>query len=67
MKTLKVILFIMILCPLVYGQDGDASLTDKVTSIGEGLLEGYTQPFTTAFGTAVVTGLFHSAYSHGLL
>lgn len=67
MKILKIILFIMLLCPLVYGQDGDETLTDKITSIGEGLLEGYTQPFTTAFGTAVVTGLFHSAYSHGLL
>lgn len=67
MKILKIILVVMILCPLVRGQDLDESLTDKITSIGEDLLGGYTQPFTTAFGTAVVTGLFHSAYSHDFL
>jgi hypothetical protein len=51
----------------VWSQDNGETLADKITSIGEDLLEDYTQPFTTAFGTAVVTGLFHSAYSHDFL
>jgi len=67
MKIIKVIVFIIIISPFIWGQEIDESLADKITSIGEDLLEGYTQPFTTAFGTAVATGLFHSAYSHDVL
>uniref|UniRef100_A0A7V0Z4H3 Uncharacterized protein n=1 Tax=candidate division WOR-3 bacterium TaxID=2052148 RepID=A0A7V0Z4H3_UNCW3 len=31
------------------------------------MLEGYTQPLITSFGTGISTGIFHSARSHSLL
>jgi hypothetical protein len=44
-----------------------STLAEKIKSVSENLLEGYTQPIVTAFGTGISTGLFHSAASHGLL
>ncbi|MGQ9534214.1 MAG: DUF6588 family protein [bacterium] len=35
--------------------------------MSEGLLEGYTQPLITSFGTGISTGLFHTARSHKTL
>ncbi len=45
----------------------DESLVDKVKQLSEDLLEGYTQPLITAFGTAMGSGLFHTARSHDVL
>lgn len=42
-------------------------LAEKIERMSIGLVEGYTQPLITAFGTGISTGLFHSAYSHDFL
>ncbi len=42
-------------------------LAERLEKISKELLEGYTQPLVTAFGTGISTGLFHSAYSHDFL
>jgi len=42
-------------------------LAERLEKMSRELLEGYTQPLITAFGTGISTGLFHSAYSHDFL
>ena len=42
-------------------------LAERLEQMSRELLEGYTQPLITAFGTGISTGLFHSAYSHDFL
>ncbi|HEX7320920.1 MAG TPA: DUF6588 family protein [bacterium] len=61
--TLLVIGFFC-LTPVIQAQ---SSLAEKIKSVSQNLLEGYTQPIVTAFGTGISTGLFHSATSHSLL
>jgi hypothetical protein len=67
MKVLILCVCISIFVSAVSAQEIDESLIDKIKHISEGLLEGYSQPLITAFGTAMGTGLFHSAYSHDIL
>lgn len=55
------------MCSILAGQDPIQPLAERIKQISEELLIGYTQPVVTAFGTAVATGLFHSAYSHDFL
>ncbi len=45
----------------------DEPLAEKIEKMSRELVEGYTQPLITAFGTGISTGLFHSAYSHDFL
>lgn len=45
----------------------DMALAEKIKSVSEDLLAGYTEPLVDAFGTGVATGLFHTARSHQLL
>jgi hypothetical protein len=67
MKIIKYPLFVIMLLSSLSAQDIDESLIDKVKKLSETLLTGYSQPLVTAFGTAMGTGLFHSAYSHDFL
>jgi len=66
MKLLNIFLCTMIVCSFLWAQQEEA-LAERIKQVSEGLLEGYTQPLITAFGTGISTGLFHSAYSHDLL
>ena len=43
------------------------SPNDLIKGIDDQLLQGYVQPLVNSFGTAMGTGLFHSARAHGLL
>ncbi len=52
---------------LIQAQQSTEPLAEKIKKVSEELLEGYTQPLITAFGTGISTGLFHSAYSHDFL
>lgn len=69
MKTITLLVSIIIMVSFVSAQDYDIdeSLIDKIRQVSAGLLEGYSQPLVTAFGTALGTGLFHTAYSHDVL
>lgn len=67
MKVIKTVIALSVICSALAGQDPIQPLAERIKEISEDLLEGYTQPVVTAFGTAVSTGLFHSAYSHDFL
>jgi len=67
MKVIKIMIVFCIICSALAAQDPVQPLAERIKQISEGLLAGYTQPVVTAFGTAVSTGLFHSAYSHDFL
>jgi hypothetical protein len=67
MKVLKVLIALSLMSSALAGQDPVQPLAERIKQISEDLLEGYAQPLVTAFGTAVSTGLFHSAYSHDFL
>jgi hypothetical protein len=67
MKVIKIVLTLSVMFSALAGQDPVQPLAERIKQISEGLLEGYAQPVVTAFGTAVSTGLFHSAYSHDFL
>lgn len=62
-KYLVPIIFLSIL----FGQEEIESLAEKIKKVSEGLLEDYTQPLITSFGTGISTGLFHTARSHKTL
>ena len=51
-----------------FGQDTTQSLIQRyIESIdGDSIVINYMQPFATAFGTAINTGLYHTAKIHGL-
>ncbi|MEO0161941.1 MAG: DUF6588 family protein [candidate division WOR-3 bacterium] len=67
MKVTKLhLIFLLFLNPLFCQQDYEV-LAEKIKKISEDLLEGYTQPLITSFGTGIATGLFHSARSHKFL
>jgi hypothetical protein len=57
---------VAIIVSLHWAQANDP-LAEKIERMSRGLVEGYTQPLITAFGTGISTGLFHSAYSHDFL
>jgi len=67
MKIIKLLVFIIIIFSLLSAQEIDESLIYKVKSMSANLLQGYSQPLVTAFGTGMGTGLFHSAYTHDFL
>ena len=62
----KYVIFVIIICTILWAQEEDP-LAERIEKLSEELFEGYTQPLVTAFGTAISTGLFHSAYSHDFL
>jgi len=62
-KFLSIFLFFSLLC----GQQNYEALAEKIKKVSQNLLEGYTQPLITSFGTGISTGIFHSARSHSLL
>ncbi len=66
MKIIKFILPILIFS-LLFGQEEYEPLAEKIKKVSEDLLEGYTQPLITSFGTGISTGLFHTARSHKTL
>ncbi len=66
MKITKYILPLIIVS-LLFSQTDYEPLAEKIKKVSEDLLEGYTQPLITSFGTGISTGLFHSARSHGTL
>lgn len=66
MKITKYILSIF-LFSLLFGQEEFEPLAEKIKKISENLLEGYTQPLITSFGTGISTGLFPTARSHKTL
>ena len=65
---LMVIIFSLVFTTTIYGQaDIDQSLLQQhIESIIGDNVENYMQPFATALGTAVNTGLYHTAKIHGL-
>lgn len=67
MKIIKYVIIITTICSFLSAQEAEEALAEKIKQISEELLEGYTQPVITAFGTGISTGLFHSAYSHDFL
>jgi len=46
--------------------DPEADLTTKLQELAEENAVGYMQPFATALGTAINSGLYHTAKIHGL-
>jgi len=64
MKSLKYFLAILVFASILSAQ---IPLAEKIKQISQNLIEGYTQPVVTAFGTGISTGLFHSAASHKTL
>jgi len=44
--------------------DPEADLTTKLQELAEGNAKGYMQPFATALGTAINSGLYHTAKIH---
>lgn len=67
MKAIKLVITTLCLCVLLHAQTVTEPLAEKIKKVSEELLEGYTQPLITAFGTGISTGLFHSATSHKTL
>ncbi|MCX7995093.1 MAG: hypothetical protein N3A65_04915 [candidate division WOR-3 bacterium] len=65
MKVITLMLLSFFL--FLFAQQDYEALAERIKKVGEDLLEGYTQPLITAFGTGISTGLFHSARSHKLL
>jgi len=66
MKITKLLLPILFFS-LLFGQENYEPLAEKIKKVSENLLEGYTQPLITSFGTGISTGLFHTARSHKTL
>lgn len=62
----KCLICVMLLFSLHWAQELEP-LAERLEKMSRELLEGYTQPLITAFGTGISTGLFHSAYSHDFL
>ena len=67
MKRMKYFIIMLVVFSFVQAQESNEALAEKIKKVSEELLEGYTQPLITAFGTGISTGLFHSAYSHNFL
>ena len=67
MKIIKWLILTFIVVSSLSAQETYESLVDKIKAMSEDLLKGYAQPFVTAFGTGLSTGLFHTANSHDLL
>jgi hypothetical protein len=67
MKIIKIIFITISFVYPLFGQEGFEPLAEKIKKVSEKLLEGYTQPLITSFGTGISTGLFHSARSHKIL
>ncbi len=67
MKVIKIVIAISVLCSVGYAQTISEPIAEKIKKVSEDLLEGYTQPLITAFGTGISTGFFHSASSHEFL
>ncbi|MGB9720257.1 MAG: DUF6588 family protein [bacterium] len=67
MKPIKIILLILFISLPLMCQENTEHLAEKIKKVSENLLEGYTQPLITSFGTGISTGLFHSAHSHKTL
>jgi hypothetical protein len=65
MKIIKISALIVLFCSTLAAQE--TPLAEKIKSVSLRLLEDYTQPLITSFGTGVSTGLFHTARSHGVL
>ncbi|MEO0074736.1 MAG: DUF6588 family protein [candidate division WOR-3 bacterium] len=59
-KKISTVLMILVFMNLLQAQ----SPTDLIQRIGEQVLTGYTRPLVSAFGSALNTGLFHTANSH---
>lgn len=51
---------------LAQGPDPGADLTTKLQAVAEENAVGYMQPFATALGTAINSGLYHTAKIHGI-
>lgn len=51
---------------LAQGVDPGADLTTKLQEVAEDNAVGYMQPFATALGTAINSGLYHTAKIHGI-
>ncbi len=66
MKITKFLLPLIVVS-LLFSQTDYEPLAEKIKKVSEDLLEGYTQPLNTTFGTGISTGLFHSAQSHKTL
>jgi hypothetical protein len=66
-KSLSLTLMVIGFFCLMSVIQAQSTLAEKIKSVSQNLLEGYTQPIVTAFGTGISTGLFTSAASHKLL
>ncbi len=64
MRVKKIILLTVLCIASLFAQQDYEALAEKIKKVSEDLLEGYTQPLITSFGTGISTGLFHSARSH---
>lgn len=66
MKAIRWLICIVLIASFLSAQesDEDESLVDKIKQLDANMLEAYTEPLMTAFGVALGTGFFHSAYSH---
>ncbi len=51
---------------LAQGVDPGSDLTAKLQAVAEDNAEGYMKPFATALGTAINSGLYHTAKIHGI-
>jgi len=51
---------------LAQGVDPGADLTTKLQAVAEDNAVGYMKPFATALGTAINSGLYHTAKIHGI-
>ncbi|MEO0094680.1 MAG: DUF6588 family protein [candidate division WOR-3 bacterium] len=67
MKVKNIILLLVLWIVPFFAQQDYEALAEKIKKVSEDLLEGYTQPLITSFGTGISTGLFHSARSHKFL
>uniref|UniRef100_A0A7C4XB88 Uncharacterized protein n=1 Tax=candidate division WOR-3 bacterium TaxID=2052148 RepID=A0A7C4XB88_UNCW3 len=66
MKITKFLVLTMLFFSPLKAQE-EEPLAEKIKKVSLRLLEDYTQPLITSFGTGVSTGLFHSAKSHNFL
>ena len=61
-----VIIISLVSTAISFGQDSTSLLQEHIESIVGDNVVNYMQPFATALGTAVNTGLYHTAKIHGL-
>ena len=60
------IIFSLMFTATSFGQDSTSLLQQHIESIVGDNVVNYMQPFATALGTAVNTGLYHTAKIHGI-